>query len=771
MPILFRCRRCELLNQVPTATAGQFVDCAGCGEELVVPRPDGRFKVAPPAAVECPGCSRIIELPAEAAGRTIECLGCHQFMVVPTLVPLRPPEEAAPLDTGPFELGYQGLQKGEIIEDPRPRAFRPEDEARISWRAHAEARRASVLGSIQEVGRDPVATWVGWMILVVVGFPWVRFLAPEVLGVRGMVVLHWIYFAVGSAMAFGGASWAVGRASGTGTLSSGMVLRPILTSVVGLVIFFTTDSLSVIHLDPGPGPGAIPLIADRKGQIGIRPPSWPRDATPAQVVEGRKTFDAAAKTQAAEFAQRMAEVRDRLIKTYGEGRTATFKIDGVPDADGFQAVLDALRGRVGGGPENYYATMESSDRMAVLLGPVDNADELAQRLGLGPTYVVQRTPLTISVEWTPGTPPPTVLASGDAPTDSGPIPEVRGATPLPRTEVPASIAPPEAWLVRVPGGATDADAIFSDANPEIVALGDRKVREVWNLRAHERIGELRGVPAVAAHSALSPDGELFATLVHGLARSEQGLAPGVRVWSTRSGAPVFHLEAEIEPSDYLGFAGKSRLVLVSHRDPRVLVFEVPDGRKLTDQALPFGIDWASLRLGLDGRKLAMADRHEDRVVFFDLVDGVVAPHEGEFGDTKPVTYECLGLGFAADGAGLAGVFTDGSRTWLGTWDGQGRRVVEVCTFPAAETLTWRGLVARPWLDGLPGGDWLVRGAAIARQDGRLVALPGGTDEATMFLPRRPIPGGQLAVVEGYAAIAQGIRLVPLPGEREGRAGD
>ncbi len=764
MPILFRCQQCHALNQVPTATAGLLVDCAYCGDDLVVPQPDERYKATPPSAVECPGCANIIELPLEAAGRTIQCLRCQTFMIVPALT-RRKPVGGGGWGPEAFELGIEGLQKGERIADPRPRADWSLEPRPLRWRDRRAQARTSVARSMREVGADPLASWVGWMILVVLGFPWIWYLAPRVLGPEGMRYLHWGYFAVGSAMAFGGACWAVATATGVRNADIGSLVRPLITSLVGLVIFLATDSLNVLTVRPPEASAlGLPPAQGVEGSIGVRPTRTVAEVSPEGINAGRRSLEAALRTESVALSRRTAQVRTSLTETFGPEHWVSLLVDGVTDAEAFELIVERLRPRAGKGADDFYATMESADRMLVVMGPIADADAFAQDIGSGTTYVLERDPLRLALEWDRWRPKLAELS----PPKSRATDELTGSeTDRPSSSTnPGSVRPPPLAslpTVRAPAEAKSADAIFADANPEFVAIGDHTVREVWNLRSHDRLGSLFNVEAAPSETCLSSDGNWFATLNTGRGRLVGNATRGIRVWSTRAGEASLQLEFEVEPDDFLGFAGPSRLVLVTRKGLRVLAFDVPEGRKVIDARLPVQIDWASLRLGLDGRRLAMAETHGDRVSIFDLEAGTVLPATGLFGDSRPISYECLGLMFDTTRGGLAGIFTDGEKTWLGLWDGQDGAMLErkAMLTPDQGTL-WKGFTSRPWVDELPGGDWLIRGAAIVRQDGRIVELPGGADEASMFLPRRAVPGGWLAVVDGFAAIAHEIRMEALP---------
>jgi len=779
MPIRFRCSRCDHVMEAPTASAGEPVRCARCLEDLTVPvpkpapapglRPDRPGPATGTIRVRCRHCGHVNEGPATAAGRAARCLQCAAPFVVPG-GPARRPAAPQPLD-------LVELEEGEPVADPRPAPRAASGRTR-------PGAAAAWWESARDLRIDPGAAWVAAMASVVVLAPTAMAFGPAVLPHGLIRAICWLLVGLGFAMGVGGYLWLIvtpfreGVACGLLTTFLfpfytiyytltrwGATYRPFLTMILGTVLLIASLFFAAVQREPGE---SIPFLADFRREpdaVGVLPPFR---SGPERAAEERRKFEENLGSERGRIARRLDAVRRSLAERYGEGRSATVTVEGVDDWNTFDRVRAALKGKAGDGPDDFFATMDRAGRMVVVLGPVADADALAGAVDFGRATVSGRVPIEIAVEFgraqSAEEPPPVAARS------SPPAPPARSRRPEP--PVAAGPAPPAVdpdadrlaaaagGVIRSPVHRVGTEVVFPAGAADFVAIGNETLRETWDLRSCTRVGVQRQV-RLQPPMALSPDGKA-------LAGTDQGRRGALTVYSTLDGAPLLDLgAAAVSSPDYLEFAGPDRLVSLAQQSLTLRVWEVPSGRVALETRLPFRVDGRNLQVDPAGRRLAVVEWAKPRLAIIDLDTGKVTRSATLVLPGGGPSMTVSGLAFAPDGSELVALvemLLEG-RAWIATWKGTSARVVPACSMRDGSNRAWskKMFYPGPPIENLrEGGGWLIQGSVVVRRrECRPIPFSLAPVEEHM-LPRRSLPGGRLAVVEGTGFFPEAVRLVPRP---------
>lgn len=280
------------------------------------------------------------------------------------------------------------------------------------------------------------------------------------------------------------------------------------------------------------------------------------------------------------------------------------------------------------------------------------------------------------------------------------------------------------YTIPVPSG---DGALFPTTPSNFVALGKNEgpadVRQVFDLRTREVVGEIRGKQDFSDEVKLSPDGQYL------LAEHKGGPPSGPRsiaVWSFETGQVAKTFVASPTPAfiGLLGFA-KGNLAVTSRyigKGDMISLWDVSTGKLAREILAPPSFKKESVAFSPGGRYLALVS-NDPQLLIADLTTVSLAG-QAPIPKGKALYIQPVGLTFSPDGTELAGLFTAAPDTRLMVWDVASGKVVVEHTIkgdPKNNVLGAGSYKGRP-IEWLPDGSaWLLYGHTLVdRAHGRPV---------------------------------------------------
>lgn len=344
---------------------------------------------------------------------------------------------------------------------------------------------------------------------------------------------------------------------------------------------------------------------------------------------------------------------------------------------------------------------------------------------------------------------PAAKAPARKPAGGGPAWKVQVDPPAESLKVPDE----PGYSIAVPSG---DGALFPVTPSHFVALGKNQlaadIRQVFDLRTKEAVGEIRGQQDFNDEVKLSPDGQYL------LAEFKGGPPSGARsvaIWSFRTGQIEKTIVASPTPAfiGLLGFA-RGNLAVTSRyigKGDLISFWDVSTGKLAREILGPPSFKKESVAFSPGGRYLALVS-NDPLLLVADITDGTLAG-QAVIPKGSALYLQPVGLKFSPDGTELAGLFTAAPDTRLMVWDvATGKVVVEhlIKGDPKLNVLGAGSYPGRP-VEWLPDGSaWLLYGHTLVdRVHGR---------------PVWNFRGGPGDFEVGYRVMADNERLLSIVGK-------
>ncbi len=284
---------------------------------------------------------------------------------------------------------------------------------------------------------------------------------------------------------------------------------------------------------------------------------------------------------------------------------------------------------------------------------------------------------------------------------------------------PIKVPTEAGYTIPVPMG---QGVLYPPTPSNFVALGKNEkasdVRQVFDLRTKEVVGEIGGKHDFSREVKLSPDGQFLMT--EGKPTAAQSRS--IEIWSFKTGGLIQTIVASPTPAfiGLLGFARGNQAVTARYigKGDLISVWDVETGKLAREVLGPPSFRREATAISPGGRYLALIS-NDPSLVVFDLttakkVGEKALPKSGS-GYVNPE-----GLSFSPDGSELAGLFTSGTESKLWVWDvAKGTVVVDhtlkgnvKLNVPGAQSYKGRAI---EWLPD--GSAWLLSGHTIVDRAG------------------------------------------------------